>query len=405
MPKKMKLTIGEHSLDLSSPDKVVFPELGITKLQLVEYYLAVAEGAVRHCANRPMVLKRFPKGVGEKEFFQKRAPKNRPPWVTTATLHYKSGWSAEEACIHGPEGLAWMVNTGCIDINPHPLRADDMEHPDEFRIDLDPNPGVEWEQIQQVAMEVKAVLDEHGLVSWPKTSGSRGIHINVRIHRTWTQPQARAAALALAREVEDRMPGVATAAWKKEERHGVFIDYNQNAKDRTVASAFSVRAVHDARVSWPLTWDEVNEVWPQDYTLLTVPALYAERGDAHADIDQHPGGLESLIELGAGQGKRKKREPLPLLVIAKHTERDPAMEGLERWKAAHPEAAALLQPADVLVDKMRGRYSTWTRIRVNLQHVPIELRPEQGEPDPNVDPTAQVKAWAEGRMKTLKDAE
>ena len=350
-----------------------------------------------------MVLKRFPKGVGEKEFFQKAAPKGRPPFVTTATLHYASGWSAEEACIHGPEGLVCLINTGCIDINPHPLRADDMEHPDELRLDLDPNPGVEWHQVRRVALEVKRVLEDHGLVGWPKTSGSRGIHVNVRIERRWTQPQARDAALALAREVEERLPGLATSAWRKEERHGVFIDYNQNAMDRTVASAFSVRAVHDARVSYPLRWDQVPEVWPEDYTLLTVPAAFSDQGDAHEGIDRAAGSLDSLLELAASQGPRPKRPPLPLLVIALHTEQEPALAGLERWKSANPEAASLLQASDVLVDKMRGRYSTWTRIRVNLQHVPQELRPEQGTPDPNVDPTAELRSWQLGRMRKLME--
>lgn len=405
MAKKFKLHVGGHDLAISSPDKIVFPALGVTKLQLVEYYLSVAAGAVRHCRNRPMVLKRYPTGIDGKEIFQKRAPKNKPPFLTTATLQYKSGWSAEEACIHGPEGLAWLVNTGCVDINPHPLRADDLEHPDELRIDLNPNPGIDWEQLRTVAMTVKSVLDEHGLVSWPKTSGSRGIHINVRIKRQWTQPQTRNAALAVGRAVQARCPELATTAWHKEQRHGVFIDYNQNAKDRTVASAYSVRPVPDARVSYPLSWEDLEQAWAEDYTLLTVPALYAQDGDAHAAIDDHPGDLTSLLELAKSQPKPKRRPPMPLIVIGTHTEREPCLEGLARWKAKHPEVSGFLQPADVLVDKMRGRYSLWYRVRVNLQHVPVQLRPDEAAPDPDVDPTAEIKAWQLARMRKLMAAD
>jgi len=404
--KKHPIVVDGATLLISSPDKIVFPDLGITKLELIEFYIAVAEGALRHCGNRPMVLKRYPKGIADKEIFQKRAPKGRPDCVTTATLHYKSGWSASEAVLHDVEGLVWLINTGCVDINPHPLRADDMEHPDELRIDLDPIPGVPWEQVRQVALCVRDVLDEHGLVGWPKTSGGRGIHINVRIRREWTQPEARKAALAIAREVERRMPGDATSAWKKEDREGVFVDYNQNAKDRTVASAYSVRPNPQAKVSAPLSWDEVGGCRSEDFTLRSFLERYRSLGDLHEDIDGAVGELSGLLELHDHQAAtpKEKRAPMPLLVISKHTDEDLALAGLERWKARNPEAATHLQPADVLHDKMRGRYSTWTRIRVNLRHVPEALRPPQEEPDPNVDPTADVNRWRESRMRKLEES-
>ena len=302
MPKRVEvLEVAGREVTISNPDKVYFPKAGHTKLDLARYYLAVADGALRGAGGRPMALKRFVDGAEGEPFFQKRAPEHRPPWIETAELAFPSGRTASEVVLRDAAGLAWVVNLGCIDLNPHPVRAEDLDHPDELRIDLDPVPGVDWPQIRQVALVCREVLTDMDLVGWPKTSGSRGIHINVRIRPDWTFAQVRRAALAIAREVERRAPTIATSRWWKEERHGVFLDYNQNARDRTVASAYSVRPLPDARVSTPLTWDEVPDCRPEDFTLLTVPARYAALGDPGAGIDAAPGGLERLMELVARQ--------------------------------------------------------------------------------------------------------
>ncbi|HEX6955341.1 MAG TPA: DNA polymerase domain-containing protein, partial [Agromyces sp.] len=375
--------------------KVVFPEPGLTKLDLVNYYVTVADGALRGAGGRPMVLKRFVKGIGQEPFFQKRVPENHPDFIDTATLHYASGTSAEEAVVRDAAGLAWVVNLGCLDLNPHPVRAEDLDHPDELRVDLDPMPGVDWSQIVDVAMVARDVLDDHGLVGWPKTSGSRGMHLLVRIRPEWEYPDVRLAAESLAREVERRAPGLATARWWKEERgESVFVDFNQNAKDRTVASAYSVRPLPDARVSTPLDWDEVRTRRPEEFTVATVLERFAERGDPHAGIDDAAGGLEGLLrladELGpaekapraprgsggtGGSGRRESR--MPLIEVARTETKPEALDALERWKAAHPDVVAHLSPADVMLDGMRGSSSLWYRVRVNLQHVPEAERPAQ----------------------------
>ncbi len=297
--RKEILEIGGREVAVSNPDKVYFPKAGHTKMDLVNYYLAVADGALRGVAGRPMALKRFVDGAEGEAFFQKRAPENRPDWIDTAELTFPSGRTADEVVLREAAGLAWVANLGCIDLNPHPVRAEDLDHPDELRVDLDPVPGIEWSQIREVAIVCREALEAVGLVGWPKTSGSRGIHINVRIEPRWTYPEVRRAALALARDVERRAPTLATSKWWKEERHGVFLDYNQNAKDRTVASVYSVRPLPDARVSMPLRWEEVPDVVAEDFTLATVPGLYASRGDAGAGIDDAVGSLEALLELSA----------------------------------------------------------------------------------------------------------
>jgi len=402
------LVVDGREISISNPGKVLFPEAKYTKLDLARYYLAVAEGALRGAGGRPNVLVRYPNGIGADFFFQKRAPSSRPSWIEIVSLRFPSGRTADEVVPRDAAALAWLVNLACLELHPHPVRADDLDHPDELRVDLDPVPGVEWPQVRAVARVVEEALKEFGLVGWPKTSGSRGMHVNVRIERRWSFDEVRRAALALAREVERRAPSIATSKWWKEERHGVFVDYNQNAKDRTVASAYSVRPTADARVSAPLAWDEVESADPADFTLATMPARFAGLGDRHADIDRHPGSLERLLELSAqhereGEGDApwpphyrkqagepprvqpsKRRVPKhPLIEIGRAQHKDEALGGLERWKARHPEAAAYLKPADVLVDSMRGRHSTWTRIRVNLQHVPAELRPTQEPLDPD----------------------
>lgn len=394
------LEIDGREVRISNPEKVIFPEVGITKIELVEYYLAVAEGALRGVAGRPMVLKRFVKGIDQEAFFQKRAPDKRPEWIDTATLHYASGNSAEEVVVRDAAALAWVVNLGCIDLNPHPVRAEDLEHPDELRVDLDPMPGVEWRQIVDVAMIARDVLTDHGLVGWPKTSGSRGIHVYARIEPRWGFRDVRLAAETLAREVERRAPGLATARWWKEERgESVFVDFNQNAKDRTVASAYSVRALPDARVSTPLDWDEVAISRPETFTVRSVIQRFAERGDPFAGIDQAAGQLDSLLalatELGpaekppkASDGSGRRQSTMPLIEIARAKTKPEALEGLERWKSQHASVVDFLDPADVLVDGMRGSSSLWYRIRVNLQHVPIEKRPEQAELEIDYDPWA-----------------
>ncbi len=394
------LQIDGREVQISNPGKVVFPDPGITKLDLVNYYLAVADGALRGVTGRPMVLKRFVKGIEQEAFFQKRAPEKRPDWVETATLHYASGNSAEEVVVRDAAALAWVVNLGCLDLNPHPVRAEDLDHPDELRVDLDPMPGVDWKQIVDVAMIAREVLADHGLVGWPKTSGSRGIHIYARIEPRWDFRQMRLAAESLAREVERRAPGLATARWWKEERgESVFVDFNQNAKDRTVASAYSVRPLPDARVSTPLDWDELSVCRPEQFTVRTVLERFAERGDAASGIDDAVGSLDALLalakELGpaekppkAADGSGRRTSTMPLIEIARAKTKPEALEGLERWKAKHPSVVPLLEPADVLVDGMRGSSSLWYRIRVNLQHVPEKERPEQTELEVDYDPWA-----------------
>src|SRR5918993_772623 len=426
MPKEQEvLRVGDREVVVTNPGKIFFEAIGATKLDLVRYYVAVAPGALTGAGGRPMALKRFVNGAAGEAFFQKRAPENRPDWLRTVTLSFPSGRTADEIVVDDVAGLAWIVNLGCIDLNPHPVRADDLDHPDELRVDLDPVPGVPWSQIRDVAMVTKESLESVGLVGWPKTSGSRGIHINVRIERRWTYPEVRRAALAIARDVEHRMPGVATSKWWKEERQGVFLDYNQNAKDRTTCSAYSVRPLPDARVSAPLQWDEVPDVEPADFTVLTMPARFATTADPHADMDTLAGSLEKLLELGAqdeaaglgdapwpphfrkmeGEAPRvqpsrarsaaKKKLPkkprirAPLLVVANSPSREAALGGLERWKAKHPELTAIIKLDDVLIDSMRGRSSTWTRIRVNLRNVPEKQRPPQETPDPDDDPTRE----------------
>lgn len=389
----MVLDVGGHDVRVSHPGKVVFPEPGLTKLDLVNYYVTVADGALRGAGGRPMVLKRFVKGIGQEPFFQKRVPENHPDFIDTATLHYASGTSAEEAVVRDAAGLAWVVNLGCLDLNPHPVRAEDLDHPDELRVDLDPMPGVDWSQIVDVAMVARDVLDDHGLVGWPKTSGSRGMHLLVRIRPEWEYPDVRLAAESLAREVERRAPGLATARWWKEERgESVFVDFNQNAKDRTVASAYSVRPLPDARVSTPLDWDEVRTRRPEEFTVATVLERFAERGDPHAGIDDAAGGLEGLLRLadelgpaekaprasrGSGGGSGRRESRMPLIEVARTETKPEALEALERWKAAHPDVVAHLSPADVMLDGMRGSSSLWYRVRVNLQHVPEAERPAQ----------------------------
>jgi bifunctional non-homologous end joining protein LigD len=400
---------------VSHPGKLLFPEAGLTKRDLVRYYLAVAPGALRGAGGRPNVMVRYPDGIGGEFFFQKRAPANRPEWLEVATIRFPSGNVAEEVVPREAAALAWMANLGCIELHPHPVRADDLEHPDELRVDLDPVPGVDWKQIREVAAVAHSVLEDHGLVGWPKTSGSRGIHVIVRIERRWSFDQVRRAALALARGVERRAPSLATSKWWKEERHGVFVDYNQNAKDRTVASAYSVRPKPDARVSAPVTWEELQRCDPADFTMLTMPARFRQIGDPHEGIDDAPGSLEKLLELSAtqeaagdgdapwpphyrkqaGEPRRAppsaRRSAKPLLEIGRSKKLEEAMAGLERWKERHPEAAAHLEPADVLVDRMRGSSSQWTRIRVNLEHVPAKLRPTQEPLDPDSGPGASAR--------------
>jgi bifunctional non-homologous end joining protein LigD len=402
------LLVAGREVAISNPSKVLFPELKYTKLDLARYYLAVADGALRGAGGRPNMLVRFPNGIAGEFFYQKRAPASRPPWIEVVSLRFPSGRSADEVVPRDAATLVWLANLACLELHPHPVRADDLEHPDELRVDLDPVPGVEWGQVREVAHVVEATLTDYGLTGWPKTSGSRGMHVNVRIERRWSFDEVRRAALALAREVERRAPALATSKWWKEERHGVFVDYNQNAKDRTVASAYSVRPKPDARVSAPLKWAEVDNCEPADFTMATMPARFATLGDPHQEIDQHAGSLERLLELSAGHEreglgdapwpphyKKQEGEPArvqpskrrtskhPLIEIGRAQHKEDALAGLERWKARHPKVAARLEPADVLVDSMRGRFTTWTRIRVNLQHVPAELRPAQEPLDPD----------------------
>ena len=431
------LSIEGREVRITHPEKLYFSrQIQLSKLDIVRYYLAVAGGALLGIQSHPIVLKRFVNGAEGEAFYQKRAPSDRPSWLRTVTLSFPSGRTAEELVVDDAAGLAWIVNLGCIELHPHPVRAADLDHPDELRIDLDPGPGISWTDVRRVSLEVKSVLEENGLRGWPKTSGSRGMHVIVRIEPRWSFTEVRRAALALSREVERRLPALASSKWWKEERHGVFLDYNQNAKDRTTASAYSVRPLPDARVSAPLHWHEVSDCDPADFTLLTMPKRFAEVGDPHAAIDAAPASLQPLLDLAArdeaaGLGdapwpphfrkaegeaprvapsraksasksisaKKSAKQPrtkMPLLVIANSPSEPAALAGLERWKSKHPEAAAHLAVDDVLVDRMRGRSSTWTRIRVNLRHVPEELRPPQETPDPDDDPT---RAWRESRSK------
>jgi len=397
------LEIDGHEVRVSHPDKVVFEQAGVTKLDIVEYYVAVAHGALRGAGGRPMVLKRFVKGIEAEPFFQKRVPEH-PDFIDTAVLRYASGRSAEEAVLTDAAGLAWIANLGCLDLNPHAVRAADLEHPDELRVDLDPMPGVDWSQIVDTAFVVREVLDDHGLVGWPKTSGSRGMHILVRIRPEWDFAAVRLAAETLAREVEARAPGLATARWWKEERgESVFVDYNQNAKDRTVASAYSIRPLPDARVSTPLGWDEVRLRRPEEFTVPTVRARVAEIGDPHQGIDDEAGSLSALLaladELGPAEkpprgsdGSGRRVSAMPLIEIARTKTKPEALAALEQWRKAHASVAAQLHPADALVDGMRGSSSLWYRVRINLQHVPEDQRPQQEPLLADYDPWAG-KTW------------
>jgi DNA ligase D-like protein (predicted polymerase) len=395
----VSLNVGGRPVEVTHPDKVVFPDHGgarelrpVTKLDLIRYYLAVADGALLGVARRPMILKRFVKGIDQEAVFQKRAPEKRPDWIDVAELRYARGTSAKEAVIHDAAGLAWAINLGCVDLNPHPVRADDLEHPDELRVDLDPMPGVTWRQIIDVAQVAREVLEDHGLTAWPKTSGSRGFHIYARIAPDWSFRQVRLAAQTVAREVERRAPELATSRWWKEERKGVFVDFNQNAKDRTVASAYSVRATPDARVSTPLRWDEVADCDPADFTVATVPQRFADIGDPWSGMDESAGSLDQLLtlaeELGPADkapkgarrdGSGRRQSVMPLIEVARTKTKDEAMAALDTWRERHPAAAEHLEPADVLVDGMRGPSSIWYRIRINLQHVPEGQRPAQEE--------------------------
>jgi bifunctional non-homologous end joining protein LigD len=415
------LPIEGREVRITHPDKLYFSsQTKLSKLDLVRYYLAVAPGALTGIRNRPLVLKRFVNGAEGEAFYQKRAPTERPPWLRTVTLAFPSGRTAEEIVIDDAAGLAWTINLGCIELHPHPVRSGDLDHPDELRVDLDPGPGVSWADVRRVALEVNSLLEEMGLRGWPKTSGSRGMHVNVRIEPQWSFSEVRRAALALSREIERRAPALATSKWWKEERHGVFLDYNQNAKDRTTCSAYSVRPVSDARVSTPLHWHEVPDCEPSDFTVLTIPKRFLEIGDPQKGIDGAAGSLEKLLELAArdeaaGLGDapwpphfrkmeaeprrvapsrakstaNKPRTKMPLIVVANSPSKEAALSGLERWTRKHAEVAKLLAAHDVLIDSMRSRSSTWTRIRINLRHVPEEMRPLQETPDPDDDPTRE----------------
>ena len=429
---KTVIEVAGREVAVSNPQKVYFPRTGHTKLDLIQYYLAVADGALRGVAGRPMALKRFVNGAEEEPFFQKRAPSSRPSWIETAELRFPSGRTADEVVLRDAAGLAWVANLGCIDLNPHPVLAADLEHPDELRVDLDPVPGVEWPQIIAVALAARTVLSDFGLTGWAKTSGSRGVHIYARIAPSWPFADVRRAAVAVAREIERRVPEQATSKWWKEERHGVFVDYNQNAKDRTVASAYSVRPLPDARVSTPLTWDEVPSCDPAAFTIDTVPGRFAKVGDPWEGIDEAVGSLGALLEQAsrdeaaglpdapwpphyekqsgeesrvqpskrrtssgsAGPGASAERSgpagrrqsTKPLIEIARARTKAEAMNGLERWKSRHQGVWPLLEPADILVDSMRGRSSTWTRIRINLEHVPEARRPSQEPLEVDYDP-------------------
>jgi bifunctional non-homologous end joining protein LigD len=429
------LSIDGREVQITHPDKPYFSvQAKVSKIELVRYYLSVAPGALKGIRDRPIVLKRFVNGAEGEAFYQKRAPSQRPSWLRTVTLSFPSGRTAEELVVDDAAGLAWIVNLGCIELHPHPVRSRDLDHPDELRIDLDPIPGVSWDDVRKVSLEVRAFLEELGLRGWPKTSGSRGMHVNVRIEPRWTFSEVRRAAVALSRAVERRAPTLASSKWWKEERHGVFLDYNQNAKDRTTCSAYSVRPLPDARVSTPLRWDEVPDCDPGDFTVFTMPARFAKIGDPHAEMDDSPGSLEKLLELAAKDeaagladapwpphfrkmdaeaprvspsraksAPKKPRRKMPLIVVANSPDKAAALAGLEHWKSRYPRAAESLSVDDVLVDSMRGRSSTWTRIRINLRHVPEDLRPPQETPDPDDDPTREWREWS--KKKRAKKAE
>jgi len=429
------LSIAGREVRVTHPDKPYFSrETKLAKLDILRYYLSVAPGALAGIQDRPIVLKRFVNGAEGEAFYQKRAPAERPLWLRTVSLSFPSGRTAEEVVVDDAAGLAWIVNLGCIELHPHPVRSGDLDHPDELRVDLDPGPGVSWADVRSVALEVKSLLEEVGLRGWPKTSGSRGMHVNVRIQPRWSFSEVRRAALALSRAVERRAPSLASSKWWKEERHGVFLDYNQNAKDRTTCSAYSVRPLPDARVSAPLDWHEVAGCDPADFTVLTMPERFAKLGDPHAGMDAAAGSLEKLLELAAKDeaaglgdapwpphfrkmdgeaprvapsrarkaGPTPPRTKMPLVVVANSPDKAAAIAGLERWKSKHPEVASLLAVDDILVDSMRGRSSTWTRIRVNLRHVPEPLRPPQETPDPDDDPTREWREWRAKRASKKK---
>jgi len=430
------LSIDGHEVQITHPEKLYFSsQVQISKLDLVRYYLSIAPGALAGIKDRPIVLKRFVNGAEAEPFYQKRAPEQRPSWLRTVTLSFPSGRIAEEVVVDDAAGLAWIVNLGCVELHPHPVRSRDLDHPDELRIDLDPIPGVSWADVRKVALEVRALLEEVGLRGWPKTSGSRGMHVNVRIEPRWTFSEVRRAAVALSRAVESRAPSLASSKWWKEERHGVFLDYNQNAKDRTTCSAYSVRPLPDARVSAPLDWSEVPDCDPADFTLFTIPERFTKVGDPHADMDAHPGVLDGLLDLAAkdeaaGLGDapwpphfrkmeseaprvapsraksavKKPRVKMPLITIANSPDKAAALAGLERWKSKHSDITSLLAVDDVLVDSMRGRSSTWTRIRINLRHVPEEQRPPQETPDPDDDPTREWREYFRKRPKKTADS-
>ena len=426
------LSVEGREVQITNPDKLYFSQARISKLELVRYYLSIAPGALAGIRDRPIVLKRFVNGAEGEAFYQKRAPGQRPPWLRTVTLSFPSGRTAEEIVVDDAPGLAWIVNLGCIELHPHPVRSGDLEHPDELRIDLDPVPGVSWADVRRVALEVQSLLEEVGLRGWPKTSGSRGMHVNVRIEPRWTFAEVRRAAVAFSRAVERRAPALASSKWWKEERHGVFLDYNQNAKDRTTCSAFSVRPLPDARVSTPLHWHEVPDCDPADFTIFSVPQRFAKMGNPHEGMDAAAGSLESLLDLAAkdeaagladapwpphfrkmeAEGPRvapsraksvkAPRVKMPLIVIANSPDKAAALAGLERWKGKHSQIVSFLALDDILVDSMRGRSSTWTRIRINLRHVPEALRPPQETPDPDDDPT---RAWRERIRKKARNGE
>jgi bifunctional non-homologous end joining protein LigD len=429
-----ELAVAGREVRITHPDKLYFSEkVRLTKRDLVQYYLSVASGALAGIQDRPIVLKRFVNGAEKPAFYQKRAPEQRPPWLRTVTLSFPSGRTAEELVIDDAAGLAWIINLGCIELHPHPIRASDLDHPDELRIDLDPVPGVGWSDVCRVALEVQTFLQEVGLRSWPKTSGSRGMHIYVRIEPRWSFTEVRRAAVALSRAIERRAPEIASSKWWKEERKGVFLDYNQNAKDRTTCSAYSVRPVPDARVSAPLRWSEVPDCDPAEFTIFTMPHRFAEIGDPHAGMNEMTGSLEPLLELAArdeaeglgdapwpphfrkmesesprvapSRAKSKPKSPrmkMPLIVVANSPDKSAALAGLERWKERHAAAVGFLAPEDVLIDSMRGRSSTWTRIRVNLQRVPENLRAAQEKPDPDDDPTRAWRDWSKEQTRTRK---
>ena len=421
---KEVLSLDGREVLITHPDKLYFSsQARVSKLDLVRYYLAVAPGALAGIRDRPIVLKRFVNGAEAEPFYQKRAPEQRPLWLRTVTLSFPSGRTAEEVVVDDVAGLAWIVNLGCVELHPHAVRSGNLDHPDELRIDLDPVPGVSWADVCRVALEVQALLEEVGLRGWPKTSGSRGMHVNVRLEPRWTFTEVRRAAVAFSRAVERRAPALASSKWWKEERHGVFLDYNQNAKDRTTCSAYSVRPLPDARVSTPLDWREVPDCDPADFTIFTTPERFAKIENPHADMDTASGSLAKLLELAdrdeadglgdapwpphfrkmAGEAPRvapsrarsttkRPRVKIPLVVVANSPDKGAALAGLERWKAKHAEIVGFLAVDDVLVDSMRGRSSTWTRVRINLRHIPEALRPSQETPDPDDDPTRE---WRE----------